>query len=215
MTTVALVDDHTLIIKLLAYHIDMMEGFGVIALAANGIELMERIKEVGSPDILLLDLDMPHMGGYATAAWLKKNHPDTKILMLSMYAPEAIMVKLVKMGVKGFLPKHITLEELHKALQEVLEKGFYFARGSGEGLLELIQTIETQIASRHNILLTDREIALIKFCCSEDSSTEIADKMGLSRRTVDDMKAVIFNKIGVHSRTGLAVYALRYGLIHL
>ncbi len=215
MTTVALVDDHAILRDPLAHFIESLDGFRVIAVASNGIELMERIKAAGSPDILLLDLDMPVMNGYATASWLKKNHPDIKIIIFSMFPSEVIMVQLVKMGVRSFLQKDIAPAEFKKALVEVAEKGFYFVRDSGKDILDLIQNIELQISSRQNILLTDREIALIKHCCSDDTSQEIGDKMNLSRRAVDDMKTIVFNKIGVRGRTGLAVYAMKHGLVHL
>jgi two-component system, NarL family, invasion response regulator UvrY len=107
MTTIALADDHVLLRNALASLLNEFQNCKVILQADSGKQLIEQIKRGIVPDIVLLDLNMPEFGGYETAEWLQKNHPGINILMLTMYDTELTLIRLLQLGVKGFLKKYV------------------------------------------------------------------------------------------------------------
>ena len=102
MKQIALADDHTLLRKGLA---SLVENFGytVVAEADNGQELMDKITGGAEPELVLMDINMPEKDGYETTLWLKENHPDIKVLALSMYDDETAIIRMLKSGAKGYI----------------------------------------------------------------------------------------------------------------
>ena len=105
MTKIALADDHVLLRTALASLIDSFDNCRVIQQAGDGNELIEQIKQGCRPDVVILDLNMPHKDGYEAAVWLKDNHPNVHVMMLTMYDSESALIRLLQVGVKGFLKK--------------------------------------------------------------------------------------------------------------
>ncbi len=102
---VLLADDHILLRDALAVLINSFAECKVIAVAGNGIEVQKKIQEGNMPDLVLLDLNMPEMDGYESARWLQGNHPEIKIITLTMYDSEIALIRLLQIGVRGFLKK--------------------------------------------------------------------------------------------------------------
>lgn len=216
MTTIALVDDHAILRDPLARLIDTFEGYKVTCLANHGRDLIDYIQATGNaPDIAVVDLSMPVMDGHDTALWLRENHPGTIVMILTMYDSEMTMVRLLRAGVKGFMQKDIHPEELHRALGEIREKGFYYGSDNSNRLANLFRDGLSAIPDNDRILLSEKEIALIKLSCSEMTYKEIADTMKLSPRAIDGMREVLFEKLNIKNRVGLAMYAMRQGLVTL
>ena len=117
MIKVIMADDHILLRNALASLIDKSDSCKVIAEASNGKELIDSIQKDNYPDIAILDLNMPVMDGHETAQYLQKHHPKIKVLMLTMYDSELVLIRLLKAGVKGFMKKDIHPKELIHALQ--------------------------------------------------------------------------------------------------
>ena len=109
-TKIALADDHIVLRNALSSLIDNFENCKVIFQANDGKELTELISYDAPPDIVILDLNMPNMDGYDTALWLQKNFPDVKVLMLTMYDSEMLLIRLLQAGVKGFIKKTSILQ---------------------------------------------------------------------------------------------------------
>src|SRR6188508_925906 len=109
---IILADDHILLRDALAKLINSFPQFSVIAVSANGSEVIKTIEDGKVPDIVVLDLNMPIVDGFETAAWLKANHPQIKILILTMYDSEIALIRLLQVGVRGFLKKDIHPLEL-------------------------------------------------------------------------------------------------------
>jgi DNA-binding NarL/FixJ family response regulator len=215
MITVALVDDHAILRDPLAKLIDQFGGYKVSCLAGNGKELVDHIGVTGkTPDMVILDLNMPVMDGYDTALWLRGHHPGAIIMILTAHDSEMVMIRLLRAGVKGFMQKDITPSELQRALAEVREKGFYYW-GDSSRLANLIRKGVTDIPGSGGISLSENEIVLIKLSCSEMTYKAIADTMKLSPRTIDSMREALFEKLSVKNRVGLAMYAVRNGLVML
>jgi DNA-binding NarL/FixJ family response regulator len=123
---IVLVDDHVLLRKGLADLVRNL-GYQVLYEANNGKEFCEKLKEGIHPDLVLLDINMPQMDGYETSLWLKKNHPDIRVLALSMHDDENAVIRMLKNGARGYILKDTEPAELKTAIDAILQKGFYYS----------------------------------------------------------------------------------------
>ena len=205
--TVAIVDDHLLFAQSLKGLIDSFEDFTVLYHANNGKELQDKFKSVSNkPEVILMDVNMPIMNGIETTYWLKKNHPDVKVLALSMDDDEALIIKMIKKGARGYLLKDIHPNELYTALTEVLFDGFYHTK-------KVAQTLQNSISSeiKNPNDIVGNELKVLKLVCSEKTYKEIAHEMLLSPKTIDGYRDSLFKKTGAKTRTGLVLYAIKNG----
>jgi DNA-binding NarL/FixJ family response regulator len=209
---IGLVDDHILIRDALANVVRSFDGFTVSLVADNGKEFIEKLNPVNIPEIILLDLNMPEMDGHETTHWISKNKPDIKILVLTMYDPESL-IHLIKAGVRGFLKKDVPPGELKYALQCILENGTYCSHIITGRLFNLMKTQGTKNSAWGTVILNENEIAFLKLAASELTYKEIAQKMQISPRTIDNYRDALFLKLNVKSRVGLAMYAVKSGII--
>jgi len=213
---VALADDHVLIRNGLAGLINSFDGYKVIFQAVNGQELIEKIDPKALPDIVLLDINMPKKDGYDTAWWLKNNYPDIKVLALSMYDNENAIIRMLKNGARGYVLKDAEPSDLKRALDDVCDKGFYYSELVTGHLMNTIHKMGDDHTSGKNILhLNDREIEFLKYACTELTYKEIADKMFLSPRTIDGYRDALFEKLNIKTRVGLAIYAIKNGIVNI
>ncbi|HRO48049.1 response regulator transcription factor [Agriterribacter sp.] len=210
---VAVVDDHTLLRNALAKLIDSFDHFSVFFQAESGEELKEKLKKKYIPDIILLDVNMPGMNGFETAEWLFRNHPQIKVLALSMFSDENTIIRMLKSGAKGYIMKTAEPEELHLALESVVEKNFYLSEYiTGKIVGGLNRDMEHP---DEQVILTDKEVEFLKLTCSELSYKEIAERMFVSSRRVEDHRNVLFEKLKVRSRVGLVMYAIKKGIFEI
>ena len=212
---IVLVDDHVLLRKGLA---DLVSNFGFTVLyeANNGKEFCEKLNPDNLPDLVLLDINMPQMDGYATSLWLKKNYPDIKILALSMHDDENAVIRMLKNGARGYILKDTEPSELKTAIDAILQKGFYYSEMVTGRLVHSISGMDDEGHGSQQILhLTEREIEFLKLACSEMTYKEIADKMYLSPRTVDGYRDTLFQKLDIKTRTGLVIYAIKNGIVQV
>ncbi|HYC41109.1 MAG TPA: response regulator transcription factor [Chitinophagaceae bacterium] len=212
MIKVALVDDHVLLRNALS---NLIDGFGnhkVIQQCRTGRELVEQIKGGNVPDVILLDLNMPEMNGFETAEWLQKNCPQVHVLMLTMYDSELSMIRLLQVGVKGFLKKDIHPSELRFAIQSVMESGYYYSSNTTGKLVNLFRKNQAG-TTLQKALLSDQEVVFLKLACSDLTYKEVAQKMGLNPRSVDTLRDQLFIKFDVKSRVGLAMVAIKNGIV--
>jgi DNA-binding NarL/FixJ family response regulator len=207
---IGLVDDHKLLRNALASMINSFGEYEVILEASNGIELLELLKK-SQPDILLLDFNMPEMNGLDTAEKLKMKYPSIHILMLTMYDTELMLIKLLQAGVKGFMKKDIHPSDLRQALDAIMRDGYYYSPYTSSKLAGFFRdSHKTPIWDK---ILTEQEIALMKLSSTELTYKEIALEMGLNPRTIDSIRDGLFEKLDVKSRVGLAMYAIKHGLV--
>jgi len=212
--TVAIADDHKLLRNGLANVINNLNDYNVIFEADNGMDLIEKLKSRGTPDLALVDINMPMMDGYETALYLKNNHPEVKVLALSMYDSEEAVIRMLKSGAKGYILKDIEPAEFKNALDSLVKKGFYYSELVTNKLVHVINSLDEPDQKMKNLLtLTDRETEFIKLACTEMTYKEIADKMFLSSRTVDGYRDDLFQKLNIRSRVGLVIYAIKNGIV--
>lgn len=209
----ALCDDHQLFRKGLR---QLIEDFdlktSIMWEAENGEDALHYIRLGLHPDLLILDAQMPIMDGAETASVLKKEFPSIKILVLSMMEDEAGILYLLRQGVRGFISKDIRPKELEEGLEIIHKGGFYFSDAATAQMLNSIKIDQTQ---KHDDTLNDKEKQFLALSCSELTYKEIAEKMNLSAKTVDGYRTTLFEKMGVKSRIGMVIYALKKGLVHL
>jgi DNA-binding NarL/FixJ family response regulator len=209
---VAMADDHILLRNALASLINNSGECSVVFECSNGNELISKIKLGPNPDVVILDLNMPEMNGHQTALYLQKNHPDIKILMLTMYDSELALIRLLKAGVKGFMKKDIHPTELMHAIQSVHIHGYYYSAQTSSKLAGLFRD-ETTSQSIDKIMLSEIELEFLKHVCSELTYKEIAVELKMNPRAIDGMRDNLFTKLDVKSRVGLAMYAIKHGIV--
>lgn len=209
--SVGLVDDHVLFLKSLASLLNSMENIQVVLDASNGEELQQRITTLSSlPDILLVDVDMPVMGGVQTVRWAKSNFPSLKIVALSLKDDDHTIIQMIQAGCCAYLVKDIHPVELEKALNEIMETGFYNSDFRHRNYVRLLTE-----ATRETVKFTEMELQFLRLACSELTYKQIADKMNKAERTVDGYRETLFDKLNVQSRVGLALEAVRLKLVTL
>ena len=213
---VVLVDDHVLLRSGLA---SLIRGFGeydVLFEACSGKDLIRQLKYSRRPDIVLLDINMPDMDGFETACWLKRNSPEIKVLALSMYDTDSSVVRMLRNGAKGYILKDIEASELRMALDSIVEKGYYYTDNVTGKLIHTINALdEPEYRVRQLLTLNERELEFMKLVCTECTYKEIADRMYLSPRTIDGYRDALFEKLNVRTRVGLAMYAVKNGIVSL
>jgi two-component system invasion response regulator UvrY len=212
---IAIVDDHQLFRKGLIGLLEAFDGaYKVLFEASNGQDLQTKLKAGVFPDIILLDINMPSMDGFETVTWLNSQHPELKVLVISMVEREESIVRMLKLGVSGYLTKNVNPIELNTALQTINDNGYYYTDFITGKLIHSIRTDgDKKILSNTTTELNHREKAFLELACSELTYQEIADKMFLSPKTIDGYRNALFDKFQVKSRTGLALYAVKNGLV--
>ena len=210
---VALADDHILLRNALASLIEKFDNCKVVLQVSNGKDLTTEISKTNRPDVVLLDLNMPQMDGFETSTWLRDNYPEIHVLMLTMYDSELTLIRLLQAGVKGFLKKDIHPSELQYAIHSVMENGYYYSHNATGKLLNLFRTKSEAGSTLNKTMLSEIDIKFLQLSCSEMTYKEIAQKMNLNPRGVDNLRDNLFTKLDVKSRVGLAMYAIRHGLV--
>ena len=213
-TQVAIIDDHILLRTALARLVNGFEGYTVLFEADNGKDLRAQIMQHHIPDIVLLDVNMPEMDGFETTQWLHKNYPHIKVLVLSMLSDEKTIIKMFRLGAKGYLLKNTDHEELKKALDSVMNKNVYLSEYVSDKLVSGLHKDADKEESKP-VLLNEKEKEFLRWTCTELSYKEIAEKMFLSPRTIDDYRQTLFGKLKVHSRVGLVMYTIKNGIVDI
>ncbi|PKD16669.1 two-component system response regulator [Salegentibacter salinarum] len=207
--TVAIVDDHTLFAQSLKNLVNSFENYEVSGIYKNGQELVEQFKaNKPKPHLVLLDIRMPIMNGPETMAWLKENHPNQKVLALTMEDDEETVTFMVKLGCRGYLLKDIDPDEFKFALDEVVKEGFFYTDAVSEA-------IKNRNKEKKFTNLTKREIEFLELACTEMTYKEVANEMNLSPKTIDGYRESLFQKLNVKSRTGLVLYAIKHRILLL
>lgn len=212
---VALADDHILLRNALASLIDNFEECKVIYQANDGKELLTFVQGDVKPDVILLDLNMPNLDGYNTALWLQKHMPHIHVLMLTMYDSELLLIRLLQAGAKGFLKKDIHPTELKYAIQSVVQVGYYYSHNTSSKLANLFRTTTGDHILLQKAMLNEQEIKFLQLTCTEMTYKEIALEMRLNPRAVDALRDTLFEKLDVKSRVGLALFAIKKGIVTL
>jgi DNA-binding NarL/FixJ family response regulator len=213
MINIAIVDDHRLFVSGLRSLISGFSNFNILFEARNGKELIEKLCGKFKPQTILLDLNMPLMNGFETTEWLSAHHPDINVIVLSMMEGEESVLKLVKLGIKGYLLKDSDPEDFKTALITVASGGFYYPAFVTQHLVK--QFNNSKASSSKQVHLNEREIEFLRLTGTELTYKEIAERLCVSARTVDGYRDHLFEKLNVRSRVGLVLYAIKNNLVNI
>jgi two-component system invasion response regulator UvrY len=213
-TNVVLVDDHILLRNGLAALVTNL-GYTVLYECSNGKQLIDKIDKNNLPDLILMDINMPEMNGFETTLWLKKNYPLVYVIVLSMYDDENSIIRMIKNGACGFILKDTNPNELRQAIDSVISKGFYYSDLVSGRLIHSIRDDHDEDSSlKHVLSLNEKDIEFLKLVCTELTYKEIAEKMHLSARTIDGYRDELFHQLGIKSRVGLVLFAIKNGVVN-
>jgi DNA-binding NarL/FixJ family response regulator len=204
---VIIADDHSLFRQGLKLILMDLNDIEVIADVPNGKELVE-IAGILEPDLVIMDINMPLLNGIEASKILARDHPEIKILVVSMYGDEQYYNSVIENGVKGFILKDADNSELKTAVRDILNGKTYFSQ---ELLLRLIRSKQTPA----NINLTSRELEILELICQGLGTAEISAKLFLSDRTIENHKANLFAKTGCKNSLSLVIFAFKNNLVTL
>ncbi|HEY9857815.1 MAG TPA: response regulator transcription factor [Stenomitos sp.] len=206
-------DDHTILrsgLKMLLNAETDIEVIGEATTGEEAIVLSERLH----PDLVLMDVSMPGIGGIDATAEIKKQHPEIRVLMLTMHENEAYLFRTIKAGGSGYVLKKAADTELIDAIHQVMQGGAFLRPSVTKALVkDYLERVETGETRDSYGTLTEREREILKLIAEGHTNPEIAKLLVISVRTVETHRAHIMDKLGIHQRSELVKYALRKGLL--
>lgn len=208
---VAIADDHTKVLQGLSAALKDEEGITISFVAQNGIEFLEKLKSKPI-DVALLDLDMPEMNGKEVLEILLKKYPEICVIFISMHTNVQIAGELIQMGAKGYLKKDCSVEELVDAFYNVLDKGIHQSDIVNEALLIQVQKNHKRQEAMAHFNFSEREMMVIRLICSGSTSESIADRIGLSKKSIDRTRSKLFQVLHAKTTADFARICIEKGL---
>lgn len=206
-------DDHEIFRDGLALMLSRQPDITLVGQANNGRELLELLTSVEA-DVVMTDLKMPLMDGITATRALLQRNPDIKIIALSMFDEEELIVEMLEAGAKGYLLKNADKQEIIEAINSVYEDHIFYCRQTSAKLASMIVKSRFNPSRENNaIIFTDREKEIIRLICQQFTAQEIGDKIFLSKRTVEGHRTRILEKMNVKNTAGVVVFALKNNLI--
>lgn len=206
---VLVVDDHPVVRRGITVALSRVAGFEVVGEAGDGDEAIQAARD-HSPDVVLLDIDLPGRNGLSVAEVLRNELPDIKVVILSMFTTEGYVMQALKSGVQGCLPKDSSMDEVARAVQSVSDGDVYFSEGVARMALGRMVRNGQSTPSPED--LTQREREVLVQIAEGLSNKEIASALNLGVRTVETHRDRLMRKLGIHSVAGLTKFAIRHGL---
>lgn len=212
MIKAMIVDDHIMVRESIKYFLEMDGDIKVIDEASDGIDCIEKLKKL-SPDILLLDINMPNMNGIEVLKKMKEEDKLVKILLFTAYEKTDFLLQAFDLGVDGYILKKPNSKELKKAINIIISGDSYIQ----PSLLPLLNSrlISRNLEQKKIKLLTKREMEILIQVAGGMFNKEIAINLNISERTVKNHLSNIFKKIDVSDRTQAAVFAIRNNIVQL
>lgn len=208
---IAYAEDHELVRSCLVSCLEETGGIKVIFEAKNGLELIAFLERSSFiPDICIIDIKMPEMDGFATVTKIKKKWNAIKILVLSAYQQDEYIVQMILAGANGYLSKDCTLKELKNAILSIYEHDMYISELFSQKQIAAVQYGTVKLPD-----LTEKELQLLRLSIKDISYHEIAALMKTTYKSVEGYRSKIFQKLGIKTRVGMAIYAVRFGYVSI
>jgi DNA-binding NarL/FixJ family response regulator len=209
---VAIADDHHLFRTGVRTSLSSRKDIQMVAEAENGMQLLNLLKHI-KPDVILLDIQMPIMDGYATLPEIKKLYPDIKVIMLSMINDPSMITRMMEIGANSYLTKESDAETIYEAIRTCYEDEFFFNDLTNKALLNGLRSKKEPEVEVHEVNLSEKERTILRLMCEEKSTKEIADMVDISPRTVEAIRDKLKSKTGAKSMAGLVMYAVKAGIV--
>jgi two-component system response regulator NreC len=215
MDTISLViaDDHEIFRDGLALMLSRQDKFILAGQAGDGNELL-RLVETHHPDMVLTDIKMPLLDGISATRIMLRQNPGLKIIALSMFEEENLIVEMLEAGAKGYLLKNADKTEILDAISTVSQGNIFYCKHTTARLASMIVRSKFDpLKKSPGTLFTDREKEIIRLICQQNTAQEIGEQLFLSKRTVEGYRTRILEKMDVKNTAGVVVFALRHNLI--
>ncbi len=210
---VLIADDHTLVRDGIRSLLELIVDIEVVGEAINGKEALEKVEQL-APDVVLMDLAMPIMGGLEATRRIRKQFPQTKVLALTQYDDSEYVIPVIEAGASGFVTKMSAFSELTSAIQAVYKGESYLSPSAAAALVQEYQQ-KTEVEGEKDPYqqLTDREREVLKLVAEGHTVREIAEMLVVSPKTVEWYKTSLMNKLNIHNKTDLIKFAIRRAII--
>ena len=206
-------DDHEIFRDGLSLMLSRQKNMTLAGQAQNGQELLQMVRK-SPPDVVLMDIKMPHMDGIEATKILSREFPELKIIALSMFSEENLIVEMLEAGAKGYLLKNADKLEILEAIKSVMEDRVYYCRDTSATLASMIVKSNFNPYRKRDVAeFSERETEIIRLICKQLTAQEIGDTLFLSRRTVEGYRTRILEKMNVKNTAGVVIYALKNKLI--
>ena len=212
--TIGIVDDHAIFRDGLKSVLSQIEHFRIVFEAENGKEFLKLLEQC-VPDIILIDISMPEMDGIEATEKALGKYPMLKVITLSGYSDHIYYYKMIKAGAEGFVLKKSGKEELEKAITEVYEGRNYFPMDIMRNLIFNISHKGDEALNESQIILSKRETEVLELICRGNTNSEIADKLNLSPKTVDNYRTNLLQKTNTRNSAHLVMYSIKNHLIDI
>jgi two-component system nitrate/nitrite response regulator NarL len=207
-----LVDDHPIVLDGIKSHLCAQPDFEVVGDAANGQDALRKAK-LTLPDVVLMDISMPHMNGLEAMANLRKQVPNAKVLILTMHDSKEYIAQVVRSGARGYLLKDSSPAELVSAIKAVHGGEVYFSPSVSKVLIEeMADGNKRSLNAPAPPPLTDREREVLSLIAEGLLNKQIADRLGIGVRTIETHRERIMRKLDIHTVAGLTKYAIARGM---
>ena len=210
---VLLAEDHAVVRSGLRAVINAQDDMEVVDEAEDGLTAVEKAKAV-QPDVILMDITMPGLGGLEATRQIKQALPSVKIIVLTIHSSEEFLFHALKVGADGYLTKSVHEMEVVLAIRAVSKDRCYIDPGVMKPLVSaFVETAQQATDGDGYSALTEREKEMLPLIAGGQTNKEIAQALRLSEHTVHNHRAHLMEKLGMHDRTQLLMYAIRHGII--
>lgn len=212
MINILVADDHPIYLKGIVSIIASTDDMQVVGAVTNGIELLELHRSL-KPDVMLTDLKMPRLDGIEAVKRIRLTDSDVKIICLSTYSDEELVAEMLQAGANSYLLKSATIDEIISTIREVMERDIYLNRDT----LQIVANIAgynpyKKVAGN---ILTKRELQVLELICQQLTAREIAEKLEISHRTVEQHKLHLQDKFNVRNSNGIVAYAIKHRIVKI
>jgi DNA-binding NarL/FixJ family response regulator len=207
-------DDHDIYRDGLKALLDQCADFIVTAEASTGKQLITHC-QTNPPDIVMTDIMMPVMDGIEVTKWLSDNFPVVRVIALSMFNQDHLILDMLNAGASGYLIKNAHKNEIIEAIHTVYKNKPYYCSSTSHKLARLIGTSRNGAKANNKVTFSSREIDIIRMICEEKTTKQIGDMLNISARTAEEYRKRIRDKMDVKSTAGMVIYAIRNDLFRL
>ncbi len=215
MIRILICDDHTILREGIRLLLDSQPDMQVVGESADGHEAIEKAREL-RPDVILMDIAMPGLNGLEATRQIMRDNPSARVLVLTMYESDEYIAQMLEAGAAGYVLKKVAGSELEYAIRSIQQGGAFLYPSITRRLVEdYLRRVENGEERATFDSLTEREREVLQLVAEGHTNKEIARMLNLSARTVQNHRAHIMEKLGMHDRGELIKYAIQKGIIQL